>query len=446
MHTLIAAILLALAATPGARHPDPAVRLGERLFADTRFSNSNGDMATSCVSCHMPADVQGDRAFTQFLSRSWRPSRTEDPARETLRNAPTLFDTAQMPLLHHDGQFTSLEEQTRETLIGRNMGWLPEERGAALDHLKAILQEDAAYRQDFSAAMQVDVDADTAEALTDAAARAVAAFMRTLESPRDTPYDTFIAANGFDPGPKPGEPPSKYGERMLWAVIERMQNGTLTRPAGFSEEAIAGYKVFLRTSGATQAGNCVACHVPPAFSDFQFHNTGVAQEEYERTHGESTFLSLSIPAAAAAQRPSPQFMARPGADCAECADLGYWNFARASEGEAIDDTALTKAIGAFKTPSLRHLASTAPYMHNGKYLTLEAVILQKARAGNSVRDGGSRNPDPEIAAIRLDENDVRNLFAFLNTLNAPGGRRASPAPLEDDSSLLATQAAPYRGY
>lgn len=101
---------------------------------------SSGDMEGSCASCHMPSDPLGYRAFTEALSRSWRPWRNEDPGRESLRNTPTLLDLAGHSFIHFDDEFRSLAEQARQNLVGRNFGWSPSEKRVALDHIYAALR------------------------------------------------------------------------------------------------------------------------------------------------------------------------------------------------------------------------------------------------------------------------------------------------------------------
>src|SRR5215471_3187425 len=102
------------------------VRLGERLFKDDRFSTPSGDLPASCSNCHLfDQDPQGLRAYADFFNRSWVSSRAQDRRRMGLRNAPTIFDLAQAPRLHHDGEFGSLEELVKGTISGRSMGWLP---------------------------------------------------------------------------------------------------------------------------------------------------------------------------------------------------------------------------------------------------------------------------------------------------------------------------------
>jgi cytochrome c peroxidase len=116
-------------------------------------------------------------------------------------------------------------------------------------------------------------------------------------------------------------------------------------------DALAGMRIF------RGRGNCSACHVGPNFSDEQLHNTGVA-----------------------------------------------WR-----DGRLIDSGA---GHGEFKTPTLREVARTSPYMHDGSLTTLEQVVDYYDRGGNT-------NPwlDPELRALGLSNEDKRNLVAFLRALS-----------------------------
>jgi cytochrome c peroxidase len=112
-------------------------------------------------------------------------------------------------------------------------------------------------------------------------------------------------------------------------------------------------------------GNCTACHVGPTFSDERFHNTGVAW-----------------------RRGSP-------------ADEGRFGVT----GRSADR-------GAFKTPTLREIGRTAPYMHDGAFNTLADVIA-------FYDAGGHPNPhlDPELRPLRLSEQEQRALESFLLALS-----------------------------
>jgi cytochrome c peroxidase len=120
--------------------------------------------------------------------------------------------------------------------------------------------------------------------------------------------------------------------------------------SALTAEEQAGLQVF------RGKGNCVACHVGPILTDERVHNTGVA-----------------------------------------------WR-----DGAILDPGA---GRGDFKKPTLREIARTAPYMHDGSLATLEAVI--------EFYDGGGRtNPslDSEIRPLRLTDTEKTQLAAFLRAL------------------------------
>lgn len=125
--------------------------------------------------------------------------------------------------------------------------------------------------------------------------------------------------------------------------------------AALSREAREGLRLFAGRA------NCVACHSGATFTDERFHNTGVSWG-----HGDSGRFAVT--------------------------------------GDSAD-------LGAFKTPSLRNVAITAPYMHDGSLATLEAVL-------DFYDQGGSPNPrlDPEIRPLRLTPAEKRQLIAFLHAL------------------------------
>src|SRR5262245_34958174 len=115
------------------------ISLGERLFKDDRFSTPEGDLPASCSNCHMfDQDPQGPRAYADFLNRSWVSSRAQDRRRLGVRNSPTIFDVAEAPRLHHDGEFGSLEELVKGTISGRPMGWLPGEEARGFEDAPAV--------------------------------------------------------------------------------------------------------------------------------------------------------------------------------------------------------------------------------------------------------------------------------------------------------------------
>jgi cytochrome c peroxidase len=76
-------------------------------------------------------------------------------------------------------------------------------------------------------------------------------------------------------------------------------------------------------------------------------------------------------------------------------------------------TKQTADVGKFKAPTLRNIALTAPYMHDGSIPTLEGVLDHYAAGG---RANGNPNKDALIGGFQLSEQDRADLIAFLNTL------------------------------
>jgi cytochrome c peroxidase len=145
------------------------------------------------------------------------------------------------------------------------------------------------------------------------------------------------------------------------APYDRFVNGDR---AALSAEAQAGLQVF------RGKGNCTACHVGPNFTDEKLHNTGIAWATPAGTTG--TFL-----------------------------DEG---------GAAISGRAEDR--GAFKTPTLRELERSAPYMHDGSLASITDVIDYYAR-------GGNRHTllDPELRPLTLSGSEKHALVEFLRSLS-----------------------------
>jgi cytochrome c peroxidase len=380
------AVLLCATLADGGRAQDavpPQVRVGERLFLETRFAQffaancggdvnatlSSGDPALettqtaggplpgpfagqsmNCRACHLSGEQLGvpgggARSYADFAARSPIPAR-EDGQAVTLRNTPSLGDATrprkQPPLLlHFDGQFRTTRELVAGTLTGRNYGWLPGEREAAVAHIAAVLRGDDgtdALAEELGGsyavvlrgkdpalppelrlpkAFRVDVAKASDERLLKAVGKLVAAYVDSLRFAADesgvhtgSPYDVFLAKNALPAAPDKGETAIDYGLRLaaeLGAlesplfVDEADGSFTLHEQAfAFGPNELEGLKVFLRrpaeAPGATSGvGNCIACHAPPEMTDFRFHNTGVSQLEYDAVHGDGSFLALPIP-------------------------------------------------------------------------------------------------------------------------------------------------------
>jgi hypothetical protein len=301
-------------------------------------------------------------------------------------------------------------------------------------------------------------------------------FSQTEDSgaPIRSPFDVFLETNGLPQVPDSEESPIDYSRRLLQLVKLRESAGTLrfvtsnpnrtdgqfqfhTQPFAFGAQELDGLKMFLAEPAALSAsqaelaagkiGNCVSCHAAPNFTDFKAHNTGTTQREYDGIagHGTGAFMNLAIPSLATRtaddlpateQHPlaSERFRAVPSAGTT-LTDLGLWNvYANPDmpepqekirdilcDGEQpcslTQSQLLDRAIARFKTPGLRDLGHSAPFMHNGQFDTLDDIVKFYREVSDIARDGKLRNGADKLQGIALLEKDAASLAAFLRSLN-----------------------------
>ncbi len=151
-------------------------------------------------------------------------------------------------------------------------------------------------------------------------------------------------------------------QRTLLSGNSRYDRFNQADEAGaLSDNAQNGLRVFLGK------GQCLRCHFGFNFTDEQYHNLGVGWEQDDR-------------------------------------DVGRYAVTKDPDDR-----------GAFKTPTLREIARTAPYMHDGRFATLRQVIDFYDR-------GGTPNPhlDRAITPLKLTEKEKEDLVEFLHALNGEG--------------------------
>jgi hypothetical protein len=179
------------------------------------------------------------------------------------------------------------------------------------------------------------------------------------------------------------------------------------------------------------------------------HNTGTAQTEYDAIHGQGQFASLMIPDIAQRNAHPEQYLPAthehpsyheifrsiPSVADQRLADLGAWNvFANPDMPEPQDtirtilcndqqpcplpdSVLLDRAIARVKTPGLRDLGHSAPYMHNGQFDRLEDILQFYRNVSAQSRAGTLRNGAPQLEGIALTGTDVAPLLTFLESLN-----------------------------
>ncbi len=268
--------------------------------------------------------------------------------RSVRRNSPSLYNVAYARVLFHDGREETLEQQVWAPLLARNEMANPSV-GAVLKKLRKIPD----YAGRFEAVF--DGRGPGMETL----GQALAAYQRTLVS-GNSPFDRWHF--GGD-------------ETALDAAAKR------------------GFGLFTGKAG------CVSCHSvgkdQALFTDHQLHNTGLGYQ-----------ASMGI------RPPKKRVTLAPGVfvdvdwdiidDVGEAppSDLGLYEITQ-------DPNDRWK----YRTPSLRNVALSAPYMHDGSLGSLEDVV-------RFYDHGGVPNPllDPRLRPLGLSDQEVGDLVAFMRSL------------------------------
>jgi len=328
----------------------------------------------SCASCHDPA-----RAFTD-PDTSRPTSKGVDPRRFGSRNAPSAMYMAYSPAFHFDpkeahyvgGQFW---DGRAATLEEQAKGPFLNPLEMANPDKRAVVEKvrRAAYAGLFDRLYGKDALKDVDQAYERIAA-AIAAYERGPEfRPFSSKYDAWLAGK-----------------------------------AKLTKQELRGLKLY----EDEKKGNCAACHPsrrgpkgePPLFTDFTYDNLGVPRNPANPFYGQD-------------KTHNP--------DGARFVDRGL--------GAAVKQPA---EDGKFKVPTLRNIARTAPYMHNGYFTTLRGAVAfyndrdVRKRCPQDLPEAEANRrkcwPAPEVAAnvnkdelgrLGLTEREVDDIVAFLRTLD-----------------------------
>lgn len=301
------------------------IKLGEALYFDKRLS---ADGTISCATCHDPASAFTDRNATAIGIRS----------SVGTRSAPTVLNAMFSDILFWDGRARSLEEQAMQPLINpAEMGM--QDYGAVVARVASVPD----YRQRFRRVFKSEVTIETI-------VKAIAAYERTQLS-GNSPFDRFIAGD----------------------------------PNAITSAQKRGWRLF------RSKAQCIQCHgfnrSSPFFTDFDFHNTGVATKGMNFERLVQSTRGVSVNKLSHAE--------------------GFSNLGRYLVTRRQGD------IGAFKTPTLRDIELTAPYMHEGSQKTLLDVVRFYNR-------GGEANPylDQRIRPLNLTDEDMNALVEFMRSLTS----------------------------
>lgn len=268
--------------------------------------------------------------------------------RTVRRNSPTLYNVAYYKHYFHDARETSLNHQAWGPLLAKNEMGNPS-IGFVLKQIEQLEDYQDLFERIYQG-QSVDISS-----LGDA----LAAYQITLIS----------ANSAFD----------------RWFFKQRTD--------AISENAKHGFELF------TGKARCSACHSInnnyALFTDQKLHNTGMGYNESMGIKPESQRVILAPGVYVDVQQSLIDSVSEKAPS-----DLGYYEITQNPDDR-----------WKYKTPSLRNIALTSPYMHNGSLPTLEDVV-------EFYNQGGVANEvlDPLIKPLNLDKKEVLDIVAFLESL------------------------------
>lgn len=346
----------------------PAAKLGEQLFHDTALSASGQQ---SCATCHVAQFAFAENPGTDGPDHGLPvPLGGPDLDRSGFRNTPSLKYVSYTPAFHFEADGTP---------VG---GFFRDGRAASLA---------AQAQQPFLSAFEM--------ANADAAA--------LLEKLKTRPYFAdFVALYGVQAGEDPTTALARVGAAIAAYEIEDADFHPFNSKydfwrrgrAPFSAQELAGLRLF----NDPTKGNCAACHpstsgdgvTPPLFTDFTYDNLGLPRNAAIPGNSDSA---------------APDYTPANGMDGVHhYYDLGLCGPFRTDLAHRTD------LCGAFKVPSLRNAALTAPYFHNGAFATLAAAIAFYVR----------RDTNPEQWFPEAGDGSAADFLKFDDLPAAFGGNFA----------------------
>ena len=287
------------------------------------------------------------------------------------RNTPTLLDVARQRWFSWDGRADSVWSQSLKAIVD------PREMGADAEHVARLMRTDPTL---------ACLHARRASAAPPAGGRPSArSSTRARRSRRSSrPCAPAGRRSTSSATPSPGATPRP--------------------PRAIPIAARRGARLFVRHQ-------CGVCHVGPAFTNGEFHDVGVPHALGGGRVDAGRFEGVKR------LRADPFNL------------LGPWNDDRT--GVAAIKTRHVEAthasFGQFKTPTLRNLGRTAPYMHDGRYATLREVVVHYSELDmERIHTHGEQLLRP----LKLSPQEIDDLVAFLESLTGPtahGGPLEPPA-------------------
>jgi len=344
---------------------DVAARLGHALFFDSRLSDSG---EVSCASCHQPENYFTDN-IPLALGKSLGP-----------RHTPGLVGLSYSPWFYWDGRKDSQWAQALAPIEAAH------EHDFDRTRLAHLLSQDPDLRMQYESIFGVLPEFPAIAASPLATGTRLESWNALNESQQRAINQVFSNA---------GKAIAAYQRKILPGrsrfddYADSLANSNTGDTSLFSRAERGGLALFL------DKGQCLNCHNGPLFTNHEFHNTGILA-----VPGQLPSMGRFDGIRLAREDPFNCLGEHSDAEASECIEL---RFARDSND----------LVGAQKTPTLRNVDATAPYMHGGQMFTLREVLDHYNTAPVSMLSHNEAKP------LSLRPSEVRQLEAFLHTLTAP---------------------------
>ena len=349
-----------------------AARLGQYLFFETRLSINN---EVSCATCHSP-------------EKDWTDGKILSEGLDTVtRNSPTLFNLAHNRWYFWDGRKDSLWAQSLGPIENKK------EMGGSRIAAYHLIVEDTILRNAYT-----DVFGGIPKLESSQIPRSGFPNPKVKESPENVAWtklnehDQFTINTVFA---NIGKSIEAFERRIVSKdspfdhFVTELRLGHIGNDSPLTESAVRGLKLFI------DRGQCTFCHAGPNLTDLEFHNIGL----------DRGVIGLDTGRFDAVQKVKRD----------PFNGLGAF-----SDDRSIDTNKSLfflaqkpNNLGEFKTPTLRNIARTAPYMHDGRFETLKDVVQFYSELDQTPALG---HREETLQPLSLTKEETNDLIEFLKSL------------------------------
>jgi len=367
-----------------------AAHFGQYLFFDKRLSK-NGKV--SCATCHAPEKgwsdelnvAKGISKVTRNTPTLWNNAYNRwffwDGRADTLWSqalgpieAPPEMGFSRLQLIHFIAKHTEIRS-AYEGIFGK-LPDLSDNKRFPKEGRPVPSDTDDPHHKAWSA--MTKADQDTVNRIYANVGKAIAAFERRLLT-NESPFDTFV--QGWKTGDK-----------------EKLN--------ALSISAQRGLKIFVGK------GDCFLCHDGPNFTDDEFHNIGLGLGKIPLPTDAGRYKGVTAVKSSIFNGMGP-YSDAPNSPV----NVKLKHLVQKSNN-----------LGEFKTPSLRNVAETKPYMHDGRFKTLREVLVHYSKLEQKPAIG---HREETMKKLNLTEQELQDLEAFLRSLS---GKKLDPALLKQPKS------------